>query len=522
MDSLAITISVLDSKKSYVTMYINGKICDYETIIGSSTATAINSIIPNKLNSTVTRTGLIGSNEAADGHFFNGKAFDIFMFDRGLSQSEIINIMNHGQHSQTFPVHNWINRVIYKNETNKTIDDRLSVSRTNQSLVKRPALQLSYPYELNDRIDTSYALRGGPKVTDDSNTDNTNTDSNRSESIKDIDFYQFEPSKTFGTNGVTISLWFNSKDNGHLNPFRPDVHLLHLSKTYDEYDMTAGQSDKDGDIAIYFKDDSGLLHVKYGISGNATKETGLHSHLHNNKWYHLGVTISSEGKIMICIDGILMKEKITGTPLPSDPVTGVEPTRNYGLAGKSHASSTGMFKGYVFDVFMFDKVLTSTELNSVKDYGIYWKDFPHDNKIVHTLSNNSINDLSSRVNSFFDYKLATGYSTNYLDRQPQIINENMIHKLNVLSSDDIQGKLTFATWINIPKFETYNDVSGNKYHMNTASNYSIFTTWDRSSSKTYPNDITYKVTLGYEIKSKHILKFIKIPGQIAKNHIMLN
>ena len=149
------------------------------------------------------------------------------------------------------------------------------------------------------------------------------------------------------------------------------------------------------------------------------------------------------------------------------------------LIGKSHASSTGMFKGNVFDVFMFKKVLTSTELNSVKDYGIYWKDFPHDDKIVHTLSNNSINDLSSRVNSFFDYKLATGYSTNYLDRQPQIINENMIHKLNVLSSDDIQGKLTFATWINIPKFETYNDVSGNKYHMNTASNYSIFTTWDR-------------------------------------------
>ena len=39
--------------------------------------------------------------------------------------------------------------------------------------------------------------------------------------------------------------------------------------------MTAGQSDKDGDIAIYFKDDSGLLHVKYGISGNAIKETAI-------------------------------------------------------------------------------------------------------------------------------------------------------------------------------------------------------------------------------------------------------
>ena len=40
-------------------------------------------------------------------------------------------------------------------------------------------------------------------------------------------------------------------------------------------------------------------------------------------------------------------------PLPSDPATGVEPTRNYGLIGKSHALSTGMFKGNVFDVFMF-------------------------------------------------------------------------------------------------------------------------------------------------------------------------
>ena len=95
--------------------------------------------------------------------------------------------------------------------------------------------------------------------------------------------------------------------------------------------MTAGQSDKSGDIAIYFKDDSGLLHVKYGISGDTTNETGLHSHLHNNKWYHLGVTISYAGKIMIYINGVLMKEEsFTGTTLPSDPATGDEPTRNYG------------------------------------------------------------------------------------------------------------------------------------------------------------------------------------------------
>ena len=70
----------------------------------------------------------------------------------------------------------------------------------------------------------------------------------------------------------------------------------------------------------------------------------------------------------------------------------------------------------------------------------------------------------------------------------QIINENMIHKLNVLEKNTMisKEKLVFATWINIPKFETYNDVSGNKYHMNTVSNYSIFTTWDRSSSKHIP------------------------------------
>ena len=100
-----------------------------------------------------------------------------------------------------------------------------------------------------------------------------------------------------------------------------------------------------------------------------------------------------------CID----ERRIYQNQLPSP-----EPTRNYGLIGKSHASSTGMFKGNVFDVFMFDKVLTSTQLNSVKDYGIYWKDFPHDNKAVHTLSNNSINDLSSRVNSFFGSKIGNG------------------------------------------------------------------------------------------------------------------
>ena len=118
--------------------------------------------------------------------------------------------------------------------------------------------------------------------------------------------------------------------------------------------------------------------------------------------------------------------------------------------------------------------------------------------------------------------MATGYSTNYLDRQPQIINENLIQKLNVLGDDDIQGKLTFATWINIPKFETYNDVSGNKYHMNTASNYSIFSTWDRSSSKHILMILHIRSLLDMKLNQGQISKFHIIPGQTAKNHIMLN
>ena len=184
----------------------------------------------------------------------------------------------------------------------------------------------------------------------------------------------------FGANGVSISLWFNSKDNGHLNPFRPDVHLLQI-KHMSEYNVVY-HNHKDGNIAIYFKDDSGLLHyVKYGISGingDEIKETGLDSHLHNNKWYHWSYS-SSAVKIMIYINGVLMKEESTGTQLPSP-----EPTRNYGLIGKfiklnstvtrtgkigSEQAGTNFFDGEAFDIFMFDGGLSQSEIINIMNQG---------------------------------------------------------------------------------------------------------------------------------------------------------
>ena len=67
----------------------------------SSTATAANSIIHNT-DSTVTRNS---NRETIQMDIFLMAKLLIFLCFRGLSQSEIINIMNHGQHSQTFPVH---------------------------------------------------------------------------------------------------------------------------------------------------------------------------------------------------------------------------------------------------------------------------------------------------------------------------------------------------------------------------------------------------------------------------------
>ena len=189
---------------------------------------------------------------------------------------------------------------------------------------------------------------------------------------------------TSQNDGFTISVWVNIDSNGASEQRIIDYGLGASNKNI------ILQCNKDANTGLF------ELEFIYYNESNAERKIDNIVNISPNTWTHIAVSISpvttSESTIMCYINGVIKKDGTKVGYISSE-------SRNYYI-GKSQDNSK-YFKGKMFDLFAYNKQLSGTEINIIKDHGKSSKNFP-ENPVIESLVKTSSSITPYVVTSIID------------------------------------------------------------------------------------------------------------------------
>jgi hypothetical protein len=154
-------------------------------------------------------------------------------------------------------------------------------------------------------------------------------------------------SKTASVSGITFTSWFKMSKSSGIN-----AKLMEFGdKTNPDNWVTISTSDTENVYTIYFE---------VGIDGVSTKHQTTQPYM-DDKWHHLSWSISHKGEWSIFIDSQFVSHDIEKCHIP-------DVTWSYRYIGKSGITGHKYFTGYVEDFRIYDKVLTSYDVEYLYNY----------------------------------------------------------------------------------------------------------------------------------------------------------